>query len=333
MAGGRPPARRLRLGLACTGWIADWAVHQPIRDGSPADVVFVASRDPGRAREYARRWSVPASGGWWELLERRDVDAVYVATPNADHARLALDAVLAGKHVLCEKPLGRDPHAVAELAAEAHRRHVLVREAYHYRAHPAPAGVLAVLRAGVLGTIRRIDVRYGWWLDRTDDVRLSPSLDGGALMDVGCYGLDLVGQLTRGLPEITGTRTLTGPTGVDLTCEVRLRSGPVRARVWAGLRAARPVCEARVTGTKGGLRLRSPFLPVMPGAVARPLFGASWSSPVEVTAPRAAPFTSYKYQLDAFARDVAAGAWGAEEGIVGRAHLLGRVRERMTGER
>ncbi|MFC4587294.1 Gfo/Idh/MocA family protein [Sphaerisporangium corydalis] len=333
MAGQAGETRPVRLGLACTGWIAEWAVHQPIRDGSPATVAFVASRDPARARAYAAERAIPASGAWPDLLDRPDVDAVYVATPNAGHLRLALEAVRAGKHVLCEKPLGHDPGAVAELCAEARRRRVLVREAYHYRAHPALAGVLAALRGGAVGEVRRVEVHYGWPLERADDVRLSAELDGGALMDVGCYGLDLVRRLTPALPEVTGVRARTGPTGVDLTAEVRLRSGPVRARVWASLRSPAFVCDARVTGTEGSLGLSSPFLPVLPGPEATRLFRARWGPGTRAPAPREGPFTSYRYQLDAFARDVAAGEYGAGEGIADQARLLGQVRERMRGAR
>ncbi|GII77826.1 oxidoreductase [Sphaerisporangium rufum] len=324
----------VRLGLACTGWIADWAIHRPIRDGSPAVVAFAASRDAARARRYARAWSVPAAGGWADLLARDDVDAVYLATPNATHLPLALDAVRAGKHVLCEKPLGRDPALVAALLAEARRRRVIVREAFHYRAHPAVAAALAAVRDGAVGAVRRIDVRFGWRLERPGDIRLSAALDGGAVMDVGCYGVDLVRHLTAAPVEVTGARAEIGRTGVDLTGVVALRSGPVRARLWASLRAAGPVCAARVTGSRGTLGLRAPFLPVLPGGAA-PVrrFAARWSPRAGAPDPVPGSDTSYRYQLDAFARDVAAGRWEADDGITDRARALAQVRARITGER
>ncbi|MFJ3673611.1 Gfo/Idh/MocA family protein [Streptomyces sp. NPDC090106] len=330
----------LRIGAACTGWIGGWALHGPVTAGARATVTFVASRDRDRARRHAEANSVPAYGSWPELLMCSDVDAVYLATPNSDHLTKARQAVLAGKHVLCEKPLSCDASAVEELLALAARRGVLVQEAYHYRDHPAVARVLAALRAGAIGRVRRITVDYGWLLDRPCDVRLRPELDGGAFLDVGCYGVDLLHSLVPGTWSVLDVQAVRGPTGVDLESRARLalRSPhPVRAEVRAALRAPATVCEAHIEGTEGAVRLLSPFAPVPPpGAGTAGLgFRAEWEhsagAPIEPVPIRAA--TSYHHQLDAFAARVASRAPAETAALVSRARVLAEVRNRMEKNR
>lgn len=325
----------LRLGLACTGWIADWAVHDPVRRGGPARVTFVASRDPARARAYAAAHGIRAAGGWAELLARDDVDAVYVATPNATHARLAREAVAAGKHVLCEKPLSRDPDEVDRLATAARRHGVLVREAFHYRWHDHVRSALDSLRRGALGPLRDIDVEFGWMLDRPGDPRLSASLHGGALMDVGCYGLDLAAELTGGPLRLEDLRVLErgdGPDGVDLTTEVSLASEHTAVRVRASLTDPRSACRARVTGSRGWVELDRVFLPVVPGDPSAKGFLARWhrgdgpprQQPTGVGQPRpgSAAVTSYQRQLAGFVTAVRAGDEGCEATASRRARTL-----------
>lgn len=329
--------RPLRMGLACTGWIAGWAVHAPARSSRSVTVTCVASRDARRAERYARLHAVPAHGTWPHLLARSDVDAVYLATPNSDHLSRAYEAVRAGKHVLCEKPLGTDPEAVSGLYAEARRRGVLVQEAYHYRWHPAVAATLARIRGGALGRLTHITVHYGWHLDRSSDIRLRRDLAGGAFLDVGCYGVDLLCSLVSDPWEVTDVRKESGPTGVDLFSEAHLRSGGIAARVRAGLGGPGTVCEAVVEGTGGSVSLTSPFLPVLPGTTPDVRYRASWhgvapAAAEDAAAPSAA-LTSYHHQIEGFTRNVRGGDLGAHVPAVERARVLAEVLRRMEHER
>jgi predicted dehydrogenase len=331
--GAAPP---LRIGAACTSWISRWALYDPVAAGAPAVVAFAASRDRDRARRHAERNGVPAYGSWSELLMRPEVDAVYLATPNSDHVAKARQAVLAGKHVLCEKPLSCDAPAVEELLALAARRGVLVQEAYHYREHPAVARVLTAVRAGAIGRVRRITADYGWLLDRPADLRLRPELDGGAFLDVGCYGVDLLHRLMPGTWDVLDVRAVRGPTGVDLESEARLAFEGAQAVVRASLRSPATVCEAYVEGSSGAVQLISPFAPVPPpgtSGAAQPGFRAVWehcAGAAAVPAPvPVGPATSYHHQLDAFTARVASCAPAEAGALIARARVLGQVRNRM----
>jgi D-xylose 1-dehydrogenase (NADP+, D-xylono-1,5-lactone-forming) len=134
--------------------------------------VAVGSRALDRAETTARLFEVPrAYGSYEQLLADPEVEAVYVGTPNSVHARWAIAAARAGKHVLCEKPLGVS-RAEAETMFEAAREHgVWLMEAFMYRFHPRTLRLAEIVAAGEIGT----------------PVRLSAELAGGALMDVGCY--------------------------------------------------------------------------------------------------------------------------------------------------
>jgi len=159
-----------------------------MRASSRSTIVAVASRDLPRAEAHAREWGIPtAIGSYDALLNRDDVDAVYIPLPNSLHVEWTLGAVAAGKHVLCEKPLAISPAGVDLIAAAAARTGVVVEEGFMYRHEPLTAAVAALVRDGAVGAVRTIVSGFTYAQGRANDVRLVPSLGGGALWDVGCY--------------------------------------------------------------------------------------------------------------------------------------------------
>jgi len=150
--------------------------------------VAVGSRALDRAETTARLFEVPrAYGSYQQLLADPEVEAVYVGTPNSVHARWAIAAARAGKHVLCEKPLGVS-RAEAETMFEAAREHgVWLMEAFMYRFHPRTLRLAEIVAAGEIGTPVLVRASFGFAVSDPANVRLSAELAGGALMDVGCY--------------------------------------------------------------------------------------------------------------------------------------------------
>jgi predicted dehydrogenase len=212
----------MRLGLLSTARIND-SLLGGASISSEVDVAAVASRDLARARAYADARGIPlAFGSYEELLASDDVDAVYVSLPNGLHAEWAIRAVEAGKHVLVEKPLSPRVAEVERVfdAAEAAGR--VVTEGFMWRHHPQTKLLSSLVADGVVGEVRLVRASFSFTL-AGDDPRWSPSLDGGSLMDVGCYGVSAARLLCGEPSDVAGFAVDRG--GVDTRFAAVLRFG------------------------------------------------------------------------------------------------------------
>ncbi|UCC24037.1 MAG: Gfo/Idh/MocA family oxidoreductase [Gemmatimonadales bacterium] len=276
------PDSVLRWGVLSTANIGRIAVNPAIRASRNGRLVAVASRDISRAQDFVDAMpaeTAPGSGsanlippralGSYEaLLEDPDVDAVYIPLPNSLHREWTLRAVEAGKHVLCEKPLATAEECM-EMDAAARAHGVKLMEAFMYRFHPRTERVVEMVREGRVGDVRVIRSAFTFRLTRPDNIRLDRRLGGGALMDVGCYCVNVSRTLLGAEPVAaqatarwTGGYLDAGPeTAVDdeMTCILHFEGG-VRAHFDCSLTMER--CEYyEVAGTEGHLRVESAFLP------------------------------------------------------------------------
>ena len=168
------------------------------------ELAAVASRDLARAEEYARKWEIPvAYGSYEELLADPTIEAVYISLPNTMHCEWSIKAVEAGKHVLCEKPLSRHPDEVVAAFDAAERAGRLLSEAFMYRHNPQTARIVSLVESGAIGELRLVRSAFGYSLYDADNIRLRPEVEGGALMDVGCYCVS-ASRLLGGEPERAG---------------------------------------------------------------------------------------------------------------------------------
>jgi D-xylose 1-dehydrogenase (NADP+, D-xylono-1,5-lactone-forming) len=223
------------------------------------EVVAVASRDATRAGDYAAEHGIPRAHGDYEaLLADPDVHAVYVPLPNALHVEWARRALQAGKHVLCEKPLTPRPAEVLELFDLAAGQKLILSEAFMYRHHPQTVRLNQMVGDGAIGRLRMIRSAFSFRLRGDGDVRLSQSLDGGGLMDVGCYCVNAA-RMLAGEPERVHAEQTVGGDGVDVTFAAVMRFGDgVIAHFDAGLALA-PRGELEVVGERGSLVLPDPW--------------------------------------------------------------------------
>lgn len=223
------PGRPVRFGIAGAGWIAARATAPALNAAEGVEVVAVASRERERALRLApgARWHPR----YEDLALDEGVDAIYVALSNDLHEPVVAAALEAGKHVLCEKPLALDVATVGRLGTLARARRRLLVEACWDRWHPRMRRVEAVLAAGELGQLRRLDAGFTFRGDLAGNYRLDPYKGGGSLADLGCYVLTpaLVGLRWRP-PSVRRLATVTGPTGVDLTTVAVVEAGGVAAR-------------------------------------------------------------------------------------------------------
>lgn len=277
------------------------------------DVVAVASRDQERARHYARQRGIDRAHGSYEaLLEDPGVDVVYVSLPNALHLEWTRRALEAGKHVLCEKPLGRRRHDVeaAFEVAEAHDR--LLMEAFMYRHHPQTARLAELVRSGAIGRLRLIRSSFSFPLTDAGNVRMSGSLEGGALMDVGCYCVSGA-RLLAGEPVTAMAVSVTGGDGVDVAFAGALTfADGILAHFDAGLVFA-DRHELEVVGEEGTLVTRDPWHCVAPELLLR-----RGDEVQRITVPAANP-----YRLEA--ENMAAAIRGQAQPLLGRADAVGQA--------
>jgi D-xylose 1-dehydrogenase (NADP+, D-xylono-1,5-lactone-forming) len=252
---------QLTWGLLGTARI-NRAVIPAIRAARRSQLAAVASRDAARANAFAAEWEIPAAHGSYEaLLADPAIDAIYIPLPNHLHVEWTLQAVRAGKHVLCEKPIALDVSGVDAIEENAQRAGVVVAEAFMYRHHPQTRQVQSMVAEGVIGEPRLIRGAFTFMLDREHDVRLKPEWGGGSLWDVGCYPVSYARLLAGSEPiEHIGLAEL-GSTGIDVAFAGALRfpEGPL-ALFDCGFRAPFRT-ELTVVGTEATLVVERPFKP------------------------------------------------------------------------
>jgi xylose dehydrogenase (NAD/NADP) len=204
-----------RFGILSTARI-NRLVLAGARKSDRVEVVAVASRDQARAEAYAREQGIERAHGSYEaLLADPGVDAVYISLPNSMHVEWSIRALGAGKHVLCEKPLTRhlaDAERAFDAADRAGRH---LSEAFMYRHNPQTARLAQLVEENAVGELQRIRSAFSFTVGDPTNIRLLSELDGGALMDVGCYCVSGA-RLLAGEPDRVDGEQVLGPGGVDV---------------------------------------------------------------------------------------------------------------------
>jgi predicted dehydrogenase len=193
-----------------------------------ANLYAVASRDEKRSATLEPE-RVHAT--YDELLADERVDAVYISLSNSQHIEWVTKSLEAGKHVLCEKPLGLNAKEIGAMFSSATHNGRLLIEAVWGRWHPRFARMVHLVTDGEIGDIEHIETAFTFTSEMTENYRLNPSMGGGALLDVGCYQAHAWVALTNGATDfsITELARTVGPTGIDLTTDVNVRINDITA--------------------------------------------------------------------------------------------------------
>jgi xylose dehydrogenase (NAD/NADP) len=278
------------------------------------DVIAVASRDSARAEAYARERGIKrAYGSYEELLADPDVEAVYISLPNSLHVEWSIRALKVGKHVLCEKPLSRRAEDVERAFDVAEQSGRLLMEAFMYRHNPQTARLKELVDGGAIGRLRLVRAAFSFPLTDSPDVRLDPALDGGGLMDVGCYCVSGV-RLLAGEPEQVYGEQIVSSTGVDEVFTGTMRfSGAVLAELDCGL--VLPMRdELEAIGEEGSLFLDDPW------HCKKPVIELQTDVGTELISVE--PADSYRLELE----NLSAAIRGEAEPLLGREDAVGQAR-------
>ncbi len=223
------------------------------------DLVAVASRDQARADAYAAEWEIPrAYGSYDDLLADPEIEAVYISLPNTLHCEWSIRALEAGKLVLCEKQLYRHPDEVAAAFVAADRTGFLLSEAFMYRHNPQTKRLQELVASGSIGELRLVRSVFSYSLYDADNIRLRTDMEGGSLMDVGCYNVS-GSRLLGGEPDKAFGEAWFGPSGTDWVFAGTLRfPGDVLATFHCGT-ALPEHDELEAIGSEGSLFLDDPW--------------------------------------------------------------------------
>jgi len=251
--------RLLRWGLLGAAHITQTALAPAMRRAGH-DLAVVGSRSLTRARAFAANNGVRrACGSYEEVVTADDVDAVYVALANDAHERWTIAALESGKHVLCEKPLSTDAVSAGRMASAAATNGRVLMEAVMTRFHPRTVALLELVRGGQLGSLRLLHATFAFPMRRPDDYRSHPQHGGGALLDVGIYGVAMARWLVGEEPDRVHAVTRRWASGVDGTTSALLSfPGGAVASIDASFDTTEQQ-ELQVVGTEGTLRVPSPF--------------------------------------------------------------------------
>ena len=290
----------IRLGVLGAARIAERAIITPAKD-TGARLVAIAARDNERAEAYAEAHGIErVLDSYADVIADPEVEAIYNPLPNGLHGPWNLAAVQAGKHVLSEKPFASNADEATEVRDAAEAAGVVVLEGFHYLFHPVTQRLHELLDSGELGELREVEVVMVTPAPPADDVRWSLPLAGGALMDLGCYGLHahrMLAQWGGGEPKLVTARgdEREGSPEVDQWLDADLEypngaTGSARCNM-AGPRLR---MSCRILGSRGQATAANFVLPHLDDRV---LVVTPAGERVEQLGTR----PSYTYQLDAFA--------------------------------
>ena len=294
----------VRWGVLGAGAIAERAMCTAITAAPGATLAAIAARDEGRARRLADAHGIErVHASYAALLADDAVDAVYVALANDAHAPLSTDALRAGKHVLCEKPLALSVAEVDAMAAAAEPAGRLLVEASWYRWHPRVRLAERLLREfEALGTVRYVTAGFSFAGLPEGNYRLDPAKGGGALYDIGCYAVSAAVWAFGTPPREVSAKAEIGPTGVDLTAELTVTFDTGTADVRVSV-AEEPRQWLVVAGDRGELDLRGSAFTAWDGQETELWF----TSPAGSEPERVPPANAYALMVENVSSAVAGG--------------------------
>lgn len=252
----------IRWGVLSAASIARRRIIPALQISRNSRVTAIASRRPEQARQLARDLDIAVVHDTYEaLLADPDIDAVYIPLLNHEHHQWTIAAARAGKHILCEKPFAMNATEAEEMVAAAREAGVLLAEGFMYRFHPRIVRLFELIRSGTIGDVRLVHSIFSIGPLPAGHTRLNPTLGGGALMDLGCYAVNLARQVYSAEPSAITALADIGATGVDETIGTVMRfPGGSLCTISASL-AGQLSAQFEVVGASGRVVVPNGFRP------------------------------------------------------------------------
>jgi predicted dehydrogenase len=252
--------KKVRWGVLGVAKIATTKVIPAMQRGEFCEVIAIASRDPAKARGAAGQLGIPrAYGSYEELLADTDVEAVYNPLPNHLHVPWSIRALEAGKHVLCEKPVGLSAAEVRDLMAARDRAGLRVGEAFMVRTHPQWIRVRELVRSGAIGDLRAVVAAFSYTNRDPRNIRNVAEWGGGGLMDIGCYAVQVSRFLFGREPVgVSGAIQRDPELGIDRLTSGLLDFGTGQAIFTCSTQMV-PFQRVQVLGTTRRVEIEIPF--------------------------------------------------------------------------
>ncbi|MEZ4707281.1 MAG: Gfo/Idh/MocA family oxidoreductase [Caldilineaceae bacterium] len=291
----------ITIGILSAARIAPKALVQPARQVADVLAYGVAARDPARARHFAQRHGVArAYASYDAMLADPNIDAIYNPLPNSLHCAWTIQALRAGKHVLCEKPFAANADEAQQMADAAADCGLVLMEAFHNLYHPLAARSRELIQSGAIGPLRHVEAHFCIPLMRFNDIRYDFALAGGATMDLGCYAIRLLRYLTSAEPTVTSARAYLSAPQVDRFMEATFTfpsatGADISGRMTCSFFSRKLLhISASARGERGEIRLINPVLPHLFNRLSIRASGRTHTETVSGE-------TTYLYQLRAFA--------------------------------
>lgn len=306
--------RAIRFGILGCGRITRRGLIPGITLSPAAELTGLASLRPGVAEELAKECGARKTYSSYDaLIDDPEIDAVYIPTTGESHGHWTLRAARAGKHVLCEKSLAPTVAEAERMVDGCRKAGVILQEAFMWRHHPRSKTVKQMLATGAIGDLRLICAHFSFDIDRSD-WRLDPAQGGGAVWDIGCYGVNASRLFAGTEPETIHARARFHEKGADMSMQIALQfPNQVLANIDCSFEAPFR-CEVELVGTRGTITLPRAFLPP-PEAPLIVRRGTADEAPVEtIVFPQA---NQYAEQVTDFCASIIAGRLQspAEDGL------------------
>jgi predicted dehydrogenase len=291
-----PDASPLRWGVLGAAGIATRKVIPGMRRSRHSVVAAIASRDGTRAAATAAELGIErAYGSYDELLADDSIDVIYIPLPNHLHVPWSIRAADAGRHVLCEKPIGLSAAQARELRSARDRNGVVIGEAFMVRTHPQWIAVQQMVRDGRIGELRLFTCHFSYAKTDPGNIRNRVDYGGGALLDIGCYPVNLARWLFDDEPATVQAAIETDPVlAVDRLVSGTLTFDAGQATFTCATQLA-PAQRVTLFGTAGRIEVEVPFNAPPDAACRIHVDGDRGTHVVELL-----PADQYALQADAF---------------------------------
>jgi predicted dehydrogenase len=252
--------RKVRWGILSTAAIGVNSVVPAMQRGDWSEVLAIASRDINKATQAAQRLGISkAYGSYEELLDDQEVEAIYNPLPNHLHVPWTIRAAEAGKHVLCEKPIGLNMEEAAQLLAVRDRTGMKIQEAFMVRTHPQWIGALELIKSGRIGELRAINGAFSYFNRDPQNIRNKLEIGGGALLDIGCYPITMSRFIFGAEPRrVLGLIERDPEMGIDRLASAILDFPAGQASFTCGTQIV-PYQRMQLCGTRGRIEVEIPF--------------------------------------------------------------------------